>query len=176
MALAPLNLNQPTNQPTDTPENVCPTILPPPSTARKRAADASIAKRSPFRRKYRRPWRNDACRDACREQRNPTKENLIAFTGNGKCASNPTSKSDSWIRFLSSITSNTSSADLWKKGKAGNGICKEFTFPVINTGTGSYSSPPHVANAIGEFFADNSSSSSYNRTFLRLRDGLSRCI
>ncbi|GBM02795.1 hypothetical protein AVEN_51984-1 [Araneus ventricosus] len=76
---------------------------------------------------------------------------------------------ESWIRFLSSITSSTSSADLWKKVNAANGIYKEFTFLVINTGTGSYSSPPDVANAIDESFADISSSSSYNPHFLAIK-------
>ncbi|GBN80570.1 hypothetical protein AVEN_108220-1 [Araneus ventricosus] len=144
-----------------------------------RAAYASIPKRSPFPRKYRRPWWNDACRDACREQRKcwgifrryPTTENLIAFKRARANARRIRRRSqrESWIRFLSSITSNTSSADIWKKVKAANGIYKEFTFPVIHTGTGSYSSPLDVANAIGESFADISSSSSNNPHFLAIK-------
>ncbi|GBM25051.1 hypothetical protein AVEN_96641-1 [Araneus ventricosus] len=110
-------------------------------------ADASIPKRSPFGRKYRTPWWKGACRDACREQRKlwnifrrySTTENLIVFK---RARANALRirrrrRRESWIRFISSITSNTSSIDLWKKVKAENGIYKEFTFPFINTGTGS---------------------------------------
>ncbi|GBN36259.1 hypothetical protein AVEN_233547-1 [Araneus ventricosus] len=103
--------------------------------------------------------------------RYPTTENLIAFKRARANARRIRRRSqrESWIRFLSSITSNTSSADLWTKVKAASGIYKEFTFPVINTGTGSYSSPLDVANTIGESFADISSSSSYNPHFLAIK-------
>ncbi|GBO06598.1 hypothetical protein AVEN_197982-1 [Araneus ventricosus] len=76
------------------------------------------------------------------------------------------SQRESWKTYISSITSATSSAQLWQKVKAANGIYKEFSFSVIRTGTTLYSLPIEVANIIGQGFAKESSADSYSPTFL----------
>ncbi|XP_055928549.1 uncharacterized protein LOC129959686 [Argiope bruennichi] len=144
-----------------------------------KAADASIPKRTPLPRKFRKPWWNDECRNAYKEQRKcwgifrryPTTENLVAFKrarANARRIRRRSQK-ESWQSFISTITSNTSSAQLWKKVKAANGIYKEFAFPILNTETASYSSPLDIANVIGETFADVSSSVPNNPTFRAIK-------
>ncbi|XP_055941880.1 uncharacterized protein LOC129971927 [Argiope bruennichi] len=140
------------------------------------AANATIPKRSSFPRKYHKPWWNDACREAYRDQkrlwgifrRYPTTENLIAFK---KARANARrirrlSQRASWIRYVSSITSTTSSAQVWRKVREANGIYKDFTFPVLSVGSLSYSSPFEIANIMGQTFADISSSAFWNPVFL----------
>ncbi|GBM14721.1 hypothetical protein AVEN_130589-1, partial [Araneus ventricosus] len=127
------------------------------------AADNTIPKSSPRLRKFRRPWWNEACRDSYRKQRKcwnvfrryPTTENLVAFKRARAFARRIRRRSqrESWIQFVSSITSSTSSKHLWKKVKAANGVYKEFSIPVLNTGHASYSSPLAVANILGQTFA-----------------------
>ncbi|GBM69134.1 hypothetical protein AVEN_94046-1 [Araneus ventricosus] len=70
------------------------------------------------------------------------------------------------MKYISSITSATSSAQLWKKVKAASGIYKEFSFPVMRRGTTLYSPPIEVANIIGQDFSRVSSADSYSPTFL----------
>ncbi|GBN07208.1 putative RNA-directed DNA polymerase from transposon BS [Araneus ventricosus] len=100
--------------------------------------------------------------------RYPTTENLVAFKrarANARRIRRQ-SQRDSWIRFISSITSSTSSSQIWKKIKAANGIYKEFPLPVLHTENTQYSSPADIVNIIGQSFAKMSSADSYSPTFL----------
>ncbi|GBM79038.1 putative RNA-directed DNA polymerase from transposon BS [Araneus ventricosus] len=140
------------------------------------ASNNTIPKSSPRLRKFRRPWWNEACRDSHREQkrrwnifrRYPTTENLVAFKRARANARRIRRRSqrESWTRFISSITYSTSSALIWKKVRAANGIYKEFSFPVLNAGGTHYSSPLDIYNILGQSFAKVSSADSYSPTFL----------
>ncbi|GBO04247.1 putative RNA-directed DNA polymerase from transposon BS [Araneus ventricosus] len=140
------------------------------------AANNTIPKSSPLLRKFRRPWWNEACRDSHREQkrrwnifrRYPTTENLVAFKRARANARRIRRRSqrESWTRFISSITYSTSSAQIWEKIRAANGIYKEFSFPVLNAGGTHYSSPLDISNVLGQSFAKVSSADSYSPTFL----------
>ncbi|GBN73570.1 hypothetical protein AVEN_38899-1, partial [Araneus ventricosus] len=107
------------------------------------ATDNTIPKCSPRLRKFRRPWWNEACCDSRREEkrlwnifrRYPTTENHVAFKRAKALARRIRRRSqrESWINFVSSITSSSSSKQLWKRVKAANGIYHEFSIPVLNT-------------------------------------------
>ncbi|GBM11484.1 hypothetical protein AVEN_101912-1 [Araneus ventricosus] len=87
------------------------------------AADAAIPKNSPNPHKLRKPWWNDACHDAARRQkrlwgifrRYPTTENLISFKAAKAyaCRVRRQSRRESFIRFVSFITS-TPSSQIWR--------------------------------------------------------------
>ncbi|GFU11822.1 putative RNA-directed DNA polymerase from transposon X-element [Trichonephila clavipes] len=89
------------------------------------AADLSIPKSSSHSFKHYKPWWNADCQTAYKNQRKlwgifrryPTTENLLAFK---KAKANARrvrrrSQRQSWIRYVSSLTSSTSSKQLWKK-------------------------------------------------------------
>ncbi|GFU46487.1 probable RNA-directed DNA polymerase from transposon X-element [Trichonephila clavipes] len=61
------------------------------------------------------------------------------------------------IQYVSSITSSTTSQQLWRKVKAANGLYRDFNIPILETSTALYSSPLDVANLIGKTFASVSS-------------------
>ncbi|GFS77437.1 putative RNA-directed DNA polymerase from transposon X-element [Trichonephila clavipes] len=104
------------------------------------AADLSIPKVSSHSNQRYKPWWNTDCQTAYKNQRKlwgifhryPTTESLLAFK---KAKANARrvrrqSQRQSWIRYVSSLTSSTSSKQLWKKVKAANGIVwKEHCFP-----------------------------------------------
>ncbi|GFX82755.1 RNase H domain-containing protein [Trichonephila clavipes] len=107
------------------------------------AADFSISKSSGHSFQHYKPWWNADCQTAYKNQRKlwgifrryPTTENLLAFK---KAKANARrvrrrSQRQSWIRYVSSLTSSTSSKQLWKKVKAANGIYREFSFPILQT-------------------------------------------
>ncbi|GFV81167.1 reverse transcriptase domain-containing protein [Trichonephila clavipes] len=66
---------------------------------------------------------------------------------------------------VSSITSSTTSRQLWRKVKAANGLYREFNIPILETSTALYSSAVDVSNFIGQTFASVSSSDSYSPAF-----------
>ncbi|GBL79153.1 hypothetical protein AVEN_92399-1 [Araneus ventricosus] len=148
------------------------------------AADNTIPKSSPRLRKFRRPWWNEACRDSYRNQkkcwsifrRYPATENLVAFKRARAFARRIRRRSqrESWIKFVSYIASSTSSKQLWKKVKAANGVYKEFSIPVLNTGHASYSSPLDVANILGQTFAQVSAVDSYSPAFVAIKNRAER--
>ncbi|GFS86618.1 probable RNA-directed DNA polymerase from transposon X-element [Trichonephila clavipes] len=89
------------------------------------AADFSIPKSSSHSFQHYKPWWNADCQTAYKNQRKlwgifrryPTTENLLAFK---KAKANARrvrrrSQRQSWIRYVSSLTSSTSSKQLWKK-------------------------------------------------------------
>ncbi|GFV88922.1 putative RNA-directed DNA polymerase from transposon X-element [Trichonephila clavipes] len=143
------------------------------------AADLSIPKSSSHSFKHYKPWWNADCQTAYKNQRKlwgifrryPTTENLLAFK---KAKANARrvrrrSQRQSWIRYVSSLTSSTSSKQLWKKVKAANGIYREFSFPVLQTSNSVFSSPEEIANILGETFQSASSAASYNSRFLEIK-------
>ncbi|GFV12027.1 putative RNA-directed DNA polymerase from transposon X-element [Trichonephila clavipes] len=140
------------------------------------AADLSIPKVSSHSFQRYKPWWNTDCQTAYKNQRKlwgifrryPTTENLLAFK---KAKANARrvrrqSQRQSWIRYVSSLTSSTSSKQLWKKVKAANGIYREFSFPILQT---SNSVPVEIANILGETFQSVSSAASYNSRFLEIK-------
>ncbi|GFT29403.1 putative RNA-directed DNA polymerase from transposon X-element [Trichonephila clavipes] len=146
------------------------------------AADAAIPKTSNSPRKLCKPWWNTSCQQAKKEQRRawgifrryPTTENLIAFKRAKALARRirRQCQRESWIQYVSSITSSTTSQQLWRKFKAANRLYREFTLPILETSTALYSSPFDVANVIGQTFASVSSSDSYSRIVLWSRNVL----
>ncbi|GBN65332.1 hypothetical protein AVEN_100048-1 [Araneus ventricosus] len=102
------------------------------------AANNSIPKCSPRLRKFHRPWWNEACRDSRREEkklwnifrRYPTTENHVAFKRVKALARRIRRRSqrESWINFISSITSSISSKYLWKKSRLLMGSIANFPF------------------------------------------------
>ncbi|GFT17220.1 putative RNA-directed DNA polymerase from transposon X-element [Trichonephila clavipes] len=120
------------------------------------AADFSIPKSSSDSFQHYKPWWNADCQTAYKNQRKlwgifrryPTTENLLAFK---KAKENARrlrrrSQKQSWIRYVSSLTSSTSSKQLWKKVKAANGIYREFSFPILQTSNSIFSFPVEIAN------------------------------
>ncbi|GFU38111.1 putative RNA-directed DNA polymerase from transposon X-element [Trichonephila clavipes] len=79
------------------------------------------------------------------------------------------SQRQSWIRYVSSLTSSTSSKQLWKKVKAANGMYREFSFPILQTSNSVFSSPDELANILGETLQSISSTASYNSRFLEIK-------
>ncbi|GFW64538.1 probable RNA-directed DNA polymerase from transposon X-element [Trichonephila clavipes] len=81
---------------------------------------------------------------------------------------------ESWIKYVSSITSSNTSQQLWRKVKAANGLYREFHIPILETSTALFSSPFDVANLIGQTFASVSSSDSYSPAFQATKNRLER--
>ncbi|GFS74416.1 RNase H domain-containing protein [Trichonephila clavipes] len=89
------------------------------------AADAAIPKTSNSPRKLCKPWWNASCQQAKKEQRRawgifrryPTTDNLIAFKRAKALARRirRQCQRESWIQYVSSITSSTTSQQLWRK-------------------------------------------------------------
>ncbi|GBN04963.1 putative RNA-directed DNA polymerase from transposon X-element [Araneus ventricosus] len=148
------------------------------------AANTTIPKCSPRLRKFRRPWWNEACRDSRREEkkrwnifrRYPTTENHVAFKRAKALARRIRRRSqrESWINFVSSITSSTSSKQLWKKVKAANGIYCESSFPVLKTGNMTHSAPLDIANTLGHAFEQVSTTDSYSPDFVAIKNRAER--
>ncbi|GFY32020.1 probable RNA-directed DNA polymerase from transposon X-element [Trichonephila clavipes] len=81
---------------------------------------------------------------------------------------------EAWIQYVSSITSSTTSQQLWRKVKAANGLYRDFNIPILETSTALYSSPLDVAHLIGKTFASVSSSDSYSPAFQATKNRLER--
>ncbi|GFX75685.1 putative RNA-directed DNA polymerase from transposon X-element [Trichonephila clavipes] len=109
-------------------------------------------------------------------RRYPTTENLIAFKREKALARRicPQCQRESWIKYVSSITSSTTSQQLWRKVKEANGLYLEFSIPILETSTALYSSPFDVANLIGQTFASVFSSDSYSPAFQATKNHLDR--
>ncbi|GFX94011.1 putative RNA-directed DNA polymerase from transposon X-element [Trichonephila clavipes] len=115
------------------------------------AADAAIPRTSNSPRKLCKPWWNASCQQAKKEQRRawgifrryPTTDNLIAFKRAKALARRirRQCQRESWIQYVSSITSSATSQQLWRKVKAANGLYREFNIPILETSTALFSSP-----------------------------------
>ncbi|GFV94243.1 probable RNA-directed DNA polymerase from transposon X-element [Trichonephila clavipes] len=148
------------------------------------AADAAIPKTSNSPRKLCKPRWNASCQKAKKEQRRawgifrryPTTDNLIAFKRAKALARRirRQCQRESWVQYVSSITSSTTSQQLWRKVKAANGLYRDFNIPILETSTALYSSPLDVANLIGKTFASVSSSDSYSPAFQATKNRLER--
>ncbi|GFW56196.1 putative RNA-directed DNA polymerase from transposon X-element [Trichonephila clavipes] len=148
------------------------------------AADAGIPKTSKSPRKLWKPWWNASCQQAKKEQRRawgifrryPTTDNLIAFKRAKALARRirRQCQRESWIQYVSSITSSTTSQQLWRKVKAANGLYRDFNVSILETSTALYSSTLDVANLIGQTFASVSSSDSYSPAFQATKNRLER--
>ncbi|GFV44604.1 putative RNA-directed DNA polymerase from transposon X-element [Trichonephila clavipes] len=148
------------------------------------AADAAIPRTSNSPRKLCKPWWNASCQQAKKEQRRawgifrryPTSANLIAFKRAKALARRirRQCQRESWIQYVSSITSSTTSQQLWRKVKAANGLYRDFNIPILETSTALYSSSLDVANLIGKTFASVSSSDSYSPAFQATKNRLER--
>ncbi|GFY31997.1 probable RNA-directed DNA polymerase from transposon X-element [Trichonephila clavipes] len=144
----------------------------------------AIPKTSNSPRKLCKPWWNASCQQAKKEQRRawgifrryPTTDNLIAFKRAKALARRirRQCQRESWIQYVSSITSSTTSQQLWRKVKAANGLYRDFNIPILETSTALYSSPLDVANLIGKTFASVSSSDSYSPAFQATKNRLER--
>ncbi|GFT90554.1 putative RNA-directed DNA polymerase from transposon BS [Trichonephila clavipes] len=73
------------------------------------------------------------------------------------------SQRQSWIRYVSSLTSSMSSKQLWRKVKAANGKYRKFSFPILQTSNSVFSSPVEIANilAVRYFYVRIGHSSSH---------------
>ncbi|GFV58943.1 putative RNA-directed DNA polymerase from transposon X-element [Trichonephila clavipes] len=109
-------------------------------------------------------------------RRYPTSDNLIAFKRAKALARRirRQCQRESWIQYVSSITSSTTSQQLWRMVKAANGLYRDFNIPILETSTALYSSPLDVANLIGKTFASVSSSDSYSPAFQATKNRLER--
>ncbi|GFS74849.1 putative RNA-directed DNA polymerase from transposon X-element [Trichonephila clavipes] len=143
------------------------------------AADLSIPKVSSHSFQRYKPWWNADCQTAYKNQRKlwgifrryPTTENLLAFK---KAKANARrvrrrSQRQSWIRYVSSLTSSTSSKQLWKKLRLQTGYIENFPSLFYKPRTLSFSSPVEIANILGETFQSVSSAASYNSRFLEIK-------
>ncbi|GFV21143.1 RNase H domain-containing protein [Trichonephila clavipes] len=79
------------------------------------------------------------------------------------------SQRQSCIRYVSSVTSSTSSKKLWRKVKAANRMYREFSFLILQTSNSVFSSPVEIANILGETFQSVCSTASYNSRFLEIK-------
>ncbi|GFS74412.1 RNase H domain-containing protein [Trichonephila clavipes] len=106
----------------------------------------------------------------------PTTDNLIAFKRAKALARRirRQCQRESWIKYVSSIPSSTTSQQLWRKVKAANGLYREFNIPILETSTALFSSPLDVASLIGKTFASVSSSESYSPAFQATKNRLER--
>ncbi|GBO38956.1 putative RNA-directed DNA polymerase from transposon X-element [Araneus ventricosus] len=66
------------------------------------------------------------------------------------------------------------SKQLWKKVKAANGIYREFSFPVLNTGNVTHSAPLDIANTLWHAFARVSANDSYSADFRTFKNRAER--
>ncbi|GFX20032.1 probable RNA-directed DNA polymerase from transposon X-element [Trichonephila clavipes] len=143
------------------------------------AADLSIPKVSSHSFQHYKPWWNADCQTAYKNQRKlwgifrryPTTEHLLAFK---KAKANARrvrrqSQRQSWIRYVSLLTSSTSGKQLWKKVKAANGMYREFSFPILQTSNSVFSSPIEISIILGETFQSVSSTASYSSRFLEIK-------
>ncbi|GBM32490.1 hypothetical protein AVEN_156587-1 [Araneus ventricosus] len=102
------------------------------------AADNTIPKSSPRLRKFRRPWWNEACRDSYRSQRKcwnifrrrPTTKNLVAFARRIRRRSQRVIMDSIYFIYRILYFEQT----IVEKVKVANGVYKEFSIPVLNTG------------------------------------------
>ncbi|GBM61871.1 hypothetical protein AVEN_239142-1 [Araneus ventricosus] len=74
---------------------------------------------------------------------------------------------ESWINLISS-------KQLWEKVHAANGIYREFSFPVLNTGNVIHSAPLDIANTLGHAFTPVSANDSYSSDFRTFKNRAER--
>lgn len=140
-------------------------------------ASASIPKSSGKSDKKCVHWWNDDCKEVLRAskraftryKRHPTYDNLIEYkqlrTRTRRIFKD--SKRNSWANFISSMTSSTSTTEIWKKIKKLNGMKCFVDLPdtIITHANSSISDPKIIADIFASSFANNSSDSNYEPSF-----------
>lgn len=143
------------------------------------AASVSIPQTSGLARKNRKPWWTEECRTAKKKQnkawgtfrRYPTYANLINFKqarAQARYIRRRAEKS-SWQNFVSSINSSTPTKKVWEGVRKMNGDYTAYTIPLL-TPPGIKTTLQEQADILGEHFAQVSSSSNYNSTFLSYKN------
>ena len=73
---------------------------------------------------------------------------------------------ESWINYVSSITSNMSSKHRWHRVKKAMGIYPNYSISFLNENGRTITSTSNIANTIGRTLSDISKSDSYSEPFL----------
>ncbi|KFM64962.1 putative RNA-directed DNA polymerase from transposon X-element, partial [Stegodyphus mimosarum] len=129
--------------------------------------------------KYSKPWWNRDCQEALQKQRKawgifrryPTLRNYLAFKrakANARKVRRQ-SQRDSWISYVSRITSSTPSKRVWERVKKACGIYKDHSLSFLEKDGRVISSIEEIANTIGETFSAVSSSRNYSPAFLVIK-------
>ena len=140
------------------------------------AADISIPKSSGLSKRPSKPWWNEECNKAKKKQqkawaifrRYPNNRNYIEYKAaransrkvRRKC------QQDSWIQYVSSITSETSSKKLWQKVKKVMGIHTDYSISFLKENGQTITSTKNIANTIGKTLSITSGSDAYSKPFL----------
>ncbi|GBN25040.1 putative RNA-directed DNA polymerase from transposon X-element, partial [Araneus ventricosus] len=142
----------------------------------KTAADASIPLAKGTRRRQYKPWWNDLCQQAYKAQqkawntfrRYPTTANLIKFKKSKADSRRIQRQSQrlSWRKYISTITSSTSSKELWQKVKKACGNVPSHSISTLTHNDQTISSPKEIADTIASSLAQISSSRNYPDHFL----------
>ncbi|KFM61872.1 hypothetical protein X975_23941, partial [Stegodyphus mimosarum] len=127
------------------------------------AATVSIPKTSTKLPKYSKPWCNRECQDTLKQQRkawgffhkHPTLSNRIAFKKAKAVARSVRGKSqrDSWMSYVSEITSSMSSKRVWERVRKACGLYRDHTLSFLEKDCRVISASEEIANVIGENFA-----------------------
>jgi potassium voltage-gated channel Eag-related subfamily H protein 8 len=141
------------------------------------AADVSIRKSSGRYRRQTKPWWNQDCKTTFKEQRRawnkfkryPTTDNFIHYK-KCKAAFRRTlrrSQKDSWAQYVNSISTSTSSKQMWDKVRRCSGVYPNNQIHILEHNGQTLSSTKDIANTIASSFANISSTSNYPPTFIQ---------
>lgn len=143
------------------------------------AAIESIPQTSGHLPKRPKPWWTDECRETRKRQnkawgifkRYPTPGNLLAFKKARAKArwTRRQAKRESWKKFISSLSCNTSSKQVWDRLKKIKGEYSILSIPLLEVNGTPCQSLEEQANALGEHFQNVSSSSHYSKQFLKTK-------
>ena len=149
-----------------------------------RAANIAIPKSSGQPKRHCRPWWNEECQRAKKLQqkawgifrRYPTNSNYILYKQAKANARKIRRKSqkESWINYVSNITSNTSSKQLWHRVKKAMGIYPNNSISFLKENGQTVTSTKNIANTIGRTLSDISNSDSYSEPFLTYKRNAER--
>jgi ribonuclease HI len=141
------------------------------------AADFSIRKSSGRFRRQTKPWWNEDCKNTHNEQRRawnafkryPTNDNFIRYK---KCKSIfrqtlRRSQKNSWTSYVNSISTSTSSKQLWDKVRRCTGLYPNNQLHILEHNNQTVSSTGDIANTIASSLSNISSSANYPPTFIQ---------
>lgn len=151
------------------------------------AATKSIPQTSGRLPKRPKPWWNSDCETTRKAQnrawgifrRYPTVVNLITFKKARAKArwTRQQAKRTSWKGFVSSLNNNTPSKTVWDRLRKIKGEYTSFSIPLLHSNGIPCRNLEEQANALGEHFQEVSSSSHYDRDFLKIKSSAEkRCI
>ena len=149
-----------------------------------RAADIAIPKSTGSLKKHCRPWWNEKCKLAKKRQqkawgifrRYPTTSNYITYKqarANARKIRRH-SQRDSWVNYVSNITSNTNSKQLWHRVKKAMGIYPNNSISFLKENGQTITSIKNIANTIGRTLSNISNSDSYSNPFLTYKQNAER--